>query len=169
MDEPDGFREYVSARQRTLLRSAWLLTGDWASAEDIVQVALMKVWPRWSHIIATGDPDGYVRRAVLTTFLSARRRRWTGEYATAELPEYVAPGDAYAAVEHRDQLVRALRRLGRRQRAVLVLRYVEDLTDAQVADLMGCSVATVRSQASRALAAIRAEWAADTQPMEVAP
>ncbi len=169
MDEPDGFREYVSARQRALLRSAWLLTGDWAAAEDIVQVALMKVWPRWSRIAAAGNPDGYVRRAVVTTFLSARRRRWTGEYATDALPEHVTPGDAYAAVEHRDQLVRALRQLGRRQRAVLVLRYVEDLTDAQVADLMGCSAATVRSQASRALATIRAEWAADAQTMGVAP
>ncbi len=165
MDEPDGFREYVGARQRALLRSAWLLSGDWAAAEDIVQVALMKVWPRWSRVIASGDPDGYVRRAVINTFLSARKRRWTGEYATEAIPEHEAPGDAYASVDHRDQLTRALRKLAPRQRAVLVLRYVEDLTDVQIGEVMGCSVTTVRSQASRGLASIRAEWASSGETM----
>src|SRR5215468_9029288 len=156
MEEPAGFRDYVAARQRALLRSAWLLTGDWHAAEDIVQAALVRVWPRWTRVAAAGDPDAYVRRAVINAYLSARRRRWHGEYAAAVPPDQPDPADPYAAVELRDALVRVLRALGRRQRAIVVLRYFDDLTEAQVAQVMDCSVGTVKSQSAKALAKLRA-------------
>src|SRR5262245_14628504 len=156
MDEPAGFRDYVAARQRTLLRSAWLLTGDWHAAEDIVQTALVRVWPRWTRLTAAGDPDAYVRRAVINVYLSARRRRWHGEYAAAVPPDRPDPADPYAAVELRDTLARVLPTLGRRQRAIVVLRYFDDLSEPQVAEVMGCSVGTVKSQAARALVRLRA-------------
>ena len=156
MDEPAGFRDYVAARQRALLRSAWLLTGDWHAAEDIVQAALVRVWPRWTRVVAGGDPDAYVRRAVINVYLTARRRRWHGEYAAAAPPDRPDPANPYAAVELRDALARVLPALGRRQRAIVVLRYFDDLTEAQVAEVMGCSVGTVKSQSAKALARLRA-------------
>ncbi len=156
MDEPAGFRDYVAARQRALLRSAWLLTGDWHAAEDIVQAALVRVWPRWTRVAAGGDPDAYVRRAVVNVYLTARRRRWHGEYAAATPPDRPDPADPYAAVELRDTLARVLPALGRRQRAIVVLRYFDDLTEAQVAEVMGCSIGTVKSQSAKALAKLRA-------------
>src|SRR5215467_1471508 len=108
MGEPAGFRDFVAARQRALLRSAWLLTGDWHAAEDIVQAALVRVWPHWTRVLAGGDPDAYVRRAVVNVYLSARRRRWHGEYAVGDPPERPDPTDAYASVELREALARVL-------------------------------------------------------------
>jgi RNA polymerase sigma factor (sigma-70 family) len=89
------------------------------------------------------------------TYSSWWRRKWTGELPTAELPERVAGADPHAGLDDRDQLWRAMQRLPRRQRAVLVLRYFEDLSEIEVADALGCSVGTVKSQASRALAKLR--------------
>jgi DNA-directed RNA polymerase specialized sigma24 family protein len=87
VSEPDGFREYVVARQAGLLRTARLLTGDWQQAEDLVQTALVKVWPRWGRLIAKGEnPDGYVRRVIVTSYLTWRRRRWWGERPTTPMP-----------------------------------------------------------------------------------
>jgi RNA polymerase sigma-70 factor (sigma-E family) len=159
MAEPDGFRDYVAARQRGLLRAAWLLTGDWHSAEDLVQAALVRVWPRWARVAAGGDPDAYVRRVLVNVYLSARRRRWHGEYATGELPDGPTGADEFASVDLRDAVGRALSGLGRRQRAVLVLRYFDDLSEAQVAAAMGCSIGTVKSQSAKALAKLRATLA----------
>ena len=156
MDEPAGFRDYVAARQRALLRSAWLLTGDWHAAEDVVQAALVRVWPRWNRVAAGGNHDAYVRRAVINTYLTFRRRRWNGEFAAAAPPDRPDPADPYAAVELRDALARVLPSLGRRQRAIVVLRYFDDLSEPRVAEVMGCSVGTVKSQSAKALAKLRA-------------
>jgi RNA polymerase sigma-70 factor (sigma-E family) len=146
------FSEYVAARQRALLRSAWLLTGDWASAEDLVQTALVRAWPHWRRLPDEHAAEAYVRRVMLNTWSSWWRRRWRGETPTADLPERPAPpGDA----DLRTALVDAVRRLPRRQRAVVVLRYLDDLSEAGTAEVLGCSVGTVKSQASRALAALR--------------
>src|SRR5215467_11437176 len=110
MDEPAGFRDYVAARQRALLRSAWLLTGDWHAAEDIVQTALVRVWPRWTRVAAAGDPDAYVRRAVINAYLSARprrpvRRRRTARRARpgAAVPRPAAARDRRAALLRRPE------------------------------------------------------------------
>lgn len=137
------------ARTRALLRTAYLLTGDHALAEDLVQTALAKAWFHWSRI--RGDnPEPYVRRILVTTYSSWWRRRWNGEIPTEDLPETPAPAGA-----DRVDLWAALSRLPRRQRAVVVLRYYEDLTEAETARLMGSSVGTVKSQAAKALAKLR--------------
>ena len=153
-DGTPRFEEYLAARERALLRTAWLLTGDRQRAEDLLQTALVRVWPRWDRICSGGDPDGYVRTVLVRTYATDRRRRWHGELPTDAVPDGAAP-DAYEAADLRDALRRVLPALGPRQRAVLVLRFHEDLTETQTAQALGISVGTVKSQASRALAALR--------------
>jgi RNA polymerase sigma-70 factor (sigma-E family) len=149
------FDEFVRTRSRALQRTAWLLTGDWAGAQDLVQTALAKCWVRWGRIERADQPDAYVRRVMITTFLGWRRRRWTGESVVSYLPDEPASGDAFAAAELRDLLVAALRQLPPRQRAVIALRYFDDLTEAATADTLGCSIGTVKSQTARALTTLR--------------
>lgn len=152
------FEEFVAARGRDLWRSAWLLTGDAQKAEDLVQTALAKCWPRWSTIARDHAVEAYVRRVLLTTYTDWWRRRWNGETPTEVLPDRPDVGGAageHGLADERRDLVRALATLPRGQRAVLVLRYFEDLTEAQTAELLGISVGTVKSQASRALASLR--------------
>jgi len=155
VDEPEGFAEFVVSRSRSLLRSAWLLTGDWASAEDLVQTALAATWVRWPRIVRRDAPELYVRRVIVSTYLSGSRRRWRGELPSGDLPDGRASGDLMADADLRECLRLELNRLPARQRAVLVLRYFDDLTEAQAAQILGCSVGTVKSQASRALAKLR--------------
>ena len=160
MAEPDEFDEFVAARWARLLRTAYLLTGEWARAEDLLQTALARTWFAWHRIGA--DPEPYVRKVLINTYSSWWRRRWTAEDPTAELPE--RPGlDVHAAVDERDALWRALGRLPKRQRAVIVLRYFEDLTEVAVADVLGCSVNTVKSQVRKALEKLRLDPALGRQ------
>lgn len=156
MAQAPEFAEFVAARSSALLRTAYLLTGDWAGAEDLLQATLEQCWRRWSRL--TGNPEPYVRQAMLRTFLSWRRRRWTGEVPTRDLPEPVVD-DATHGVDDRDRVWRALRRLPRRQRAVVVLRYFDDLSESETARVLGISVGTVKSQTSKALAALRVDAA----------
>ncbi len=148
-----SFAEYVAARGRAWWRAAWLLTGDAALAEDLVQTALAKAWPHFDRVAAQGSRgsyDAYVRRALVTTYSSWRGRRWWGEVPTGDLP------DGAASVEGADVDVRrALARLSPQQRAVVVLRYFEDLSEADTAAALGCSVGTVKTHHARALAALR--------------
>ena len=144
-----SFDEFVAARSRALLRTAYLLTHDHALAEDLLQASLTKAWFAWRRI--EGHPEPYVRRILVNTYATWWRRRWNGEHPTEELPDH--PVDE-AGHEPTD-LWRAMERLPRRQRAVVVLRYFEDLTEVQTADLLGCSVGTVKSQCSKALAKLR--------------
>ncbi len=153
---PDGFAEFVAARSAALLRNAWLLTGDAGRAEDLLQTVLATVWPRWTRVAEGGNPEAYVRQALYTTYLSWRRRRWRYETPTEELPEH-GTGDVAGDLADRDALRRALATLSRQQRAIVVLRYVEDLSVAATADLLGCSPATVKVQAARALATLRSD------------
>jgi RNA polymerase sigma-70 factor (sigma-E family) len=156
MSERPEFAEFVSARSPALLRTAYLLTGDWSLGEDLLQTTLAACWRRWDRLSDTPEP--YVRAAMLKTFLSWRRRRWNGEVPTGELPEG-AYADSTAAVDERDAVWTALLGLPKRQRAVVVLRYFDDLTEQETAKLLGVSVGTVKSQASRALAALRVDAA----------
>ena len=153
--EPDGFRDFVQARSQALLRSGWLLTGDWPSAEDLVQTALAAAWPRWESLIRQDAPELYVRKIMVNTFLRWRQRRWNGEIATGRLPDQRAYADAFAQIDARQALLAALDRLPARQRAVVVLRYFADQTEVQTAAAMGCSVGAVKSHAARALARLR--------------
>jgi RNA polymerase sigma-70 factor (sigma-E family) len=151
-----GFDEYVAARGADLLRTAFLLTGDHHRAEDLVQTALSKVWPRWDRLVtdAGTSPHAYVRRVMLTTYIAWWRRRWTGEQPTEFVPD-VAADDEVDALALRRDLLGALAALPRGQRAVVVLRYFEDLSEVQTAQALGCSVGTVKSQCSRALSELR--------------
>jgi len=155
LTEPDGFRNFVQARSSALLRSGWLLTGDWTSAEDLVQTALAAAWPRWPDLRRQDAPEVYVRKIMVNTFLRWRQRRWNGEIATGRLPEPTAYGDVFAQVDARQSLLAALDRLPARQRAVVVLRYFADQTESQTAAAMGCSVGAVKSHAAKALARLR--------------
>ncbi|SHN46994.1 SigE family RNA polymerase sigma factor [Cryptosporangium aurantiacum] len=152
-----GFDEYVAARGTALLRFAYLLTGDYHLAEDVLQEALAKVHGRWSRIADAERPTAYVQKAILRQYLSWRRRRSSTETPVAAAPEAFAPGSDHAEeFAQRDSLWHALEELPRQQRAVLVLRFYEDLDDAEISRLVGCSVTTVRSHASRGLARLRA-------------
>ncbi len=152
MADAPGFAEFVTARSPRLLRTAYLLTHDWARSEDLLQTALAKSWFVWGRI--DGDPEPYVRKIMVNTYASWWRRKWNGEHPTQELPEW-AGHDQHAAIDERDALWRALHRLPKRQRAVIVLRYFEDLSEVETADALGTSVGTVKSQAAKALAKLR--------------
>ncbi len=158
--EPPGradFDEFVAARSTALLRTAYLLTHDHGLAEDLLQTALTKSWFAWGRI--TGNPEPYVRKVLVNTFASWWRRKWNGEQPTETLPEGATSGDPGQRLD----LWSAMERLPRRQRAVIVLRYFEDLTERETAELLGCSVGTVKSQTSKALAHLRIDPAlADT-------
>jgi RNA polymerase sigma-70 factor (sigma-E family) len=150
-----GFAQFVEARERALQRTAWLLTGDWALAEDLVQTALVRAWPRWERILCRDDPEIYVRRVMLNTWSTWYRRKWRGERPAAAMPDSAAAGDMAAEVAVRLAVRQALSALPRRQRAVLVLRIYDDLSEAQVAEVLGCTVGTVKSTMARALAKLR--------------
>jgi RNA polymerase sigma-70 factor (sigma-E family) len=145
----DSFEEYVAARREALLRTAYLLTGHHHDAEDLVQVALIKVVPKWSRI--ADNPEPYVRKVLVRENISRwRRRRWR-ERHFARLPDIAVSGPS----EHRVALNDALAKLAPRQRAVIVLRYYDDLTEHQAAQMLGVSVGTVKSQARDGLARLR--------------
>ena len=153
MDDEADFRQFVSRRQRSLLKTAWLLTGDWGSAEDLVQTTLLKIWTRWSRVGEDAHVDGYARKVMLSIYLGWRRRRWTGERPTAFLPDRPSPsGPSY---EERHVLANAVQSLPPKQRAVIVLRYFDDLTERDTATVLDCSVGTVKSQTSKALSTLR--------------
>lgn len=150
MADSEAFADFVRERSPALLRSAWLLTGDWHAAHDLVQTSLERSWPRFGRQI--DRPEAYVRRVMLTTYLSWRRRRWTGEIPTATLPEHPRDDDR---TDLRLSLRAALQTLTPRQRAVVVARWFDDLSEADTAALLGCSVGTVKAHGSRALERLR--------------
>jgi RNA polymerase sigma-70 factor (sigma-E family) len=154
--DEQGFEAYVAARRPALLRTAYLLTGSHTDAEDLVQVALVKVVPHWRRVAERPEP--YVRQVLVRESVSRwRRRRWR-ETATGAVPDRPeAVGDVDRALD----LQAALAALPPRQRAVVVLRYYEDLTERETAQVLGIAVGTVKSQARDALARLRA---ADLSP-----
>jgi RNA polymerase sigma-70 factor (sigma-E family) len=148
------FHAYVSARSPKLLRTAYLLTGSRPDAEDLLQTALAKTYLAWPRIADRGALDAYVRRVMVNARTSRWRLRRVQETPTAEPPE--SPDrDATAGRDLHDALWRALATLPPRQRAAVVLRYYEDLSEAETADALGISVGTVKSTVSRALTSLR--------------
>lgn len=153
----DRFAAYVRERGQHHLRTAVLLTGDWHAAEDLVQTSLVKLYRAWPRLgTGTGhDPDAYLRRIMINTHRSWWRARWRRETPAAVLPERTTDEDL-ADGQALGELVRhALAGLPRQQRAVLILRYYEDLPEAEVAALLGCAVGTVKTHARRGLSALR--------------
>jgi RNA polymerase sigma-70 factor (sigma-E family) len=149
----EGFPAFVRDQSARLARTAFLLTADHHLAEDLLQTTLAKVAGRWTRIAAQGDPTAYVRKAMLHTAISWRRRRWHGEVPTATMPE--SPALDASATPADERLRAALAQVSPRQRAVLVLRYYDDLTEAETAAVLGCSVGTVKSQSAKGLARLR--------------
>lgn len=151
----ERFAAYVRERGEHHLRVAVLLTGDWHTAEDLVQASLVKLYRAWPRLDTTADPDAYLRRIMINTHRSWWRARWRRETPAAVLPER-ASGEDIADRQTLGALVRqALAGLPRQQRAVLVLRYCEDLPEAEVAGLLGCTVGTVKTHAHRGLGSLR--------------
>jgi RNA polymerase sigma-70 factor (sigma-E family) len=158
-----AFTEWVVARESALLWTAWLLTGSESAAEDLVQTTLERCWRHWGRVSRADDVNAYARRVLVTTHASRQRRHWMGEIPTEDLPEEAQDSAALEAVVVRSGLVGALDLLPRGQREVVVLRFAEDLSEAQTADLLGCSVGTVKSQSSRALRTLRRILAGEAQ------
>ncbi len=160
----DAFTAYLDARQPALLRTAYLLTGDRHQAEDVLQTALAKLYLAWDKVEDRESVDAYVRRIIVNETTSLWRRGWKRrEHATEVLPE----GDPYHD-EYDEGVGRALwelvQTLPRKARAVLVLRYYEQLSEAETADVLGISVGTVKSQTHRALAQLRERTPQDLDP-----
>ncbi len=153
IDDP-GFRDYVQARSRSLLRTAYLLTGNLADAEDLVQSALAKTFLAWDRIEDRGALDGYVRRAMVNTHISWWRRRRVEEFPTDEIPDQ-AVVDHSVNSDLQESLRRAVDRLPQRMRAAIMLRFYDDMTEAEVAEVLGVSLGTVKSTVSRAVAKLR--------------
>jgi RNA polymerase sigma-70 factor (sigma-E family) len=152
------FEEFAAVRLGALLRFAGVLTGDRALAEDVVQEALIRAHGRWASIADLDRPEAYVRKMVVNEYLSWRRRSWrlvpAGSGTDVDTALVADP-----AVDHAERaaILAELARLPRRQRAVLVLRYYESLSDPEIAEALGCTPGTVRGYASRALATLRVE------------
>lgn len=146
----EGFDDWVAATAPRLHRSAYLLVGDWSLAQDLVQHACAATWSRWRTV---DEPEAYARGVMARTATSWWGRRWHGEVPTEVLPE--DESDPWADIDRREAVGRALRALPAKQRAVIVLRFFDDLTEAQTAATLGWPIGTVKSTTARALAALR--------------
>lgn len=149
------FVEFVRRRGDHHLRTAVLLTGDWHAAEDLVQTGLAKLHLVWPRIDTTREPDAYLRRIIVNTHRSWWRARWRREIPRAEMPDVPDLHDAGEARAVADVVRNALMKLSARQRTALVLRFFEDLSEAETAELMGCSAGSVKTHTYRGLQAMR--------------
>jgi RNA polymerase sigma-70 factor (sigma-E family) len=155
MDD-DSFREYIGVRLDPLRRTAFLICGDWHSADDVVSTAITKVYQDWHRISQMDNPDAYLRRVLVNTWLMERRRPWRRERSVPDLPPVAGqPGDD-RSVHERLSLLKHLTALPPRQRAAVVLRFYCDLSVEQTAQVLQCNPGTVKSQVARALVTLRA-------------
>lgn len=158
-DDGDGdaeFREFMVSRWPRLLRAATLLTGHHHDGEDLAQSALARVYAKWDRVAKSEQIDAYVWRILVNTHANQLRRKRLRELVSGRVPES-AGDDATNDVDSRDALIRALAALPRRQRAVVVLCFFEDMSHAQAAAVLGTTASTVRSQVTRAIAKLRAD------------
>lgn len=153
------YAEFYAAAWPRLFRMTFAICGDVGHAEDAVQSALAKAYASWSRVSSTEHPEAYVRRMAVNELLAVRRRRWWKAEWIGDVPDEAGSDAAAENVVDRAELWQALMTLAVRQRAVLVLRYYEDLSEQQIADVLGCSRGTVKSQAADALAALRRRYA----------
>jgi RNA polymerase sigma-70 factor (sigma-E family) len=151
-----AFTEFAAANRARLRSTAYLLCGDWHRASDHVQEGLLRMYVAWPRLVRHGGELAYARKAVVSAFLDARRKRSSSERPTSEPGDRASGEDLAAAVADRDALMAALARLPERQRACVVLRYFEELDVRETAAALGCSEGTVKSQTSRALTSLRA-------------
>jgi RNA polymerase sigma-70 factor (sigma-E family) len=158
-DQPSPAEDYVNAALPRLMGAALSLTGHRHDAEDLLQETLAKVILKWSSVNHADSPDAYVRRVMVNTFISSKRRRSSTEVVSHDVvtdERRAVGGDGHDAdLVARDHMWRLLSTLPPRQRAVLVLRYYDDLPDAQIAEVLGCSSVSVRVAAHRAMGTLR--------------
>ncbi|MGW7818020.1 SigE family RNA polymerase sigma factor [Streptomyces puniciscabiei] len=156
----EEFQSFVIGRWPRLMRTAFLLTGEQHAAEDLVQSTLERVYVSWRKVGAADDPEAYVRRVMINLHARKHRRRLKEFLAPKDdsglVHEIADTGDRIAQADDRGALLKALAQLPVRQREAVVLRYWEDLTEAQAAEAMGCSVGTVKSNAAKGIAKLRA-------------
>ena len=150
----DEFSEFMLGRWSDLVRFGYGLTGDVGLAEDLAQTALARAYAAWPRVLRAADPDAYVRKIMINTNRNRFRGQRVPEHLTESPPER-AGGDQFGATDERSELIAALMSLPAGQRAVVVLRYWMDLSEAATAEALGCSVGNVKSQAARALAKLR--------------
>ncbi|TCC51879.1 SigE family RNA polymerase sigma factor [Kribbella pittospori] len=156
VDRDQEYVEFVEASSASLRRTAYLVCGDWHRADDVVQDALYKLYRSWSKLDRKGNPLAYARRAVVNAAVDSGRRPWRREVPASDLSFDRARLDDHAdGHAERDEVLTALGSLAPRQRACVVLRYYEDLSVEQTAQLLGCSEGTVKSQAARGLETLR--------------
>jgi RNA polymerase sigma-70 factor (sigma-E family) len=153
-DRDEGFTSFVVAHGAALLRTACLMTGDRQHGEDLVQTTLAKAYGAWAKVRRADEPMAYVRRIMVNTHLSLLRRLMSGEQVIEVVPDR-GTADSQAAHAERDEMRRALLQLSPRVRTAVVLRYFEDLSEAETARVMGCSASTVNNHVTRGLAALR--------------
>lgn len=160
VSERDEFTAFYVASWPRLFRTTYAVAGDRQGTEDALQTAFAQAWSRWSRVSAAGDPMAYMRRMAINAAINGHRRAWTRrEMSVPELPDAPTPHDAWPehhAPEHQATW-QAVRALPPRQRAVVVLRFYEGLSEREIAEVMGCRPGTVKSQASAALATLRAQ------------
>jgi RNA polymerase sigma-70 factor (sigma-E family) len=161
--EATAFTEFMSARSATLFRVAYLIVGDHQLAQDLLQESLIKTYVAWPRLRDVSSAEAYARKTIVTTAISWRRRRSFHERPTDVLPDTAVPDPGEAVTTHAS-MVAQLRTLPPRQRAAIVLRYYEDLSEAQTAEVMGCSVGAVKSQVSTGLGRLRDRSGADLYP-----
>jgi RNA polymerase sigma-70 factor (sigma-E family) len=149
------FTSFVRANTSALLRTAYLLTGSAAGAEDLVQETFARLYPNWSRVAAADVPIAYVRRSLANAFVNQRRKASSREYPVDALPDRADPHDEIAQLSDRDEIWALLGELPERQRTALVLRYFHDLPDDEIAAALDARVGTVRSLISRGLATMR--------------
>jgi RNA polymerase sigma-70 factor (sigma-E family) len=165
--EQQRFAEYVAARRAMVRRAAYLLCGDWDWADDLTQVAFVRLAAGWSRIREPQAVDAYLNTCLVRVYLAETRRVWRRrERTVAELPERVGDGDHAERQAWRAEVVAALRQLPARQRAVLVCRFYQELDQAACADALGCSIGTVKSQTSRGLARLRELLGVPVDPVD---
>lgn len=159
--DTSGFVEFATARSGALFRAAYLMVGDHALAEDLLQEALTKTYVAWPRIRDINKAEAYTRKVITTTAISWwRRKSWQHEKPRGDVPEIIYSENS-DHIAQRDWLWTELQSLAPRQRAAIVLRYYEDLTEAQTAEALGCSIGTVKSQVSDGLKRLRAKLGPD--------
>jgi RNA polymerase sigma-70 factor (sigma-E family) len=159
-----GFAGFVREHTSALLRTAYLLTGSAQNAEELVQDTLVRLYPKWERVAAADVPLAYVRRSLTNGYINQARRASRREYAYEDVPERIDQRDPVTQLADRDEIWAGLRDLPDRQRAALVLRFFEDLSDDESAAALGCRVGTVRSLVSRGLATLREQMTEQRPP-----
>ena len=157
MDDAAGFAMFVRQHSTTLLRAAYLLTGDRNAAEELLQDTLVRLYPQWRRVIEADVPLAYVRRSLTNNFLNGRRRHSASDLLFADPPERGYEPDLAGRISDRELVRDLLDQLGPKQRAVVVLRFFHDLSDGEIANEVGCRQGTVRSIVSRSLQSLRTE------------